>query len=82
VGVVLTTVCLSLGFSTLMLSQFETIQAMGAATAATMLIALSGDLVLLPSMLVLAGYRRFDHEVDPGSVDDVGTPAVDRRAAA
>lgn len=82
-GVVLTTVCLSLGFSTLVLSQFETIRAMGAATAATMLIALSGDLVLLPSMLAIAGYRRFDGELDhEGAEVRARSSTPERRAAA
>ena len=81
-GVILTTVCLSIGFSTLMLSQFQTIQAMGAATAATMLIAVSGDLILLPSMLAIAGYRRFDLDLVADSIGDVDAPKPVRRAAA
>ena len=81
-GVVLTTVCLSLGFSTLMLSEFESIQAMGAATAATMVIALSGDLILLPSMLAVAGYRRFDRDVEGKSARVEPSRGGARRAAA
>jgi predicted RND superfamily exporter protein len=81
-GVVLTTVCLSVGFSTLMLSEFQTIQAMGAATSVTMLIAVAGDLILLPSMLVVAGYRRFESDIESPGTGELRLARAERRAAA
>jgi hypothetical protein len=47
-----------------------------------MLIALSGDLVLLPSMLAIAGYRCFGGKLDAGGADDVRSAITERRAAA
>jgi predicted RND superfamily exporter protein len=55
--VVLTTVALGCGFSTLMLSEFQTIAAFGAGTAFTLVVALLADVILLPALLAVAGYR-------------------------
>jgi len=57
-AVILTTLSLGIGFSALMLSEFQSIAAMGMATAVTLVVALVGDVVLLPSLLVLLGFRR------------------------
>lgn len=53
---VLTTVALGAGFSTLLLSAFESVAMLGAGVAITLFVALLCDLFLLPSLLVLAGY--------------------------
>ncbi|TFH30801.1 MAG: hypothetical protein E4H00_04535, partial [Myxococcales bacterium] len=61
-ALVMTTLALMVGFSALMLSEFQSVVALGAATAATMGVALLCDLWLLPSLLALLGYRV--HEAD------------------
>jgi predicted RND superfamily exporter protein len=53
---ILTTLALGLGFSSLMFSEFRTIFTLGAMTAATLLLALICDLLLLPSLLTWIGY--------------------------
>jgi predicted RND superfamily exporter protein len=53
---VLTTIALCLGFSCMMLSQFESLAMFGLVTTITLIIALLTDLLLLPSLLVIAGY--------------------------
>lgn len=60
--VVLTTVALGVGFAALTLSEFQSVIALGLVTVITLVIALLGDLILLPSLLVLIGYRRSDDE--------------------
>lgn len=56
-GLVLTTLSLGVGFSALVLSGFVPVVHLGAATVFTLLVALACNLFLLPSLLVLAGYR-------------------------
>ena len=53
----LTTLALSAGFSTLMLSDFQSVAILGKAITITLCVALLFDLLLLPSLLVLIGYR-------------------------
>jgi len=65
-AVLLTTLALGVGFFTLVLSEFQTIRFFGIATAATLVIALVADILLLPSLLVLMGYPRAD-EVEVGT---------------
>jgi predicted RND superfamily exporter protein len=60
--VLLTTIALGIGFAALTLSEFQSVAAFGLATGITLVIALLGDLILLPSLLVLIGYRRSDEE--------------------
>jgi predicted RND superfamily exporter protein len=55
-SLVLTTIALCLGFSCMMLSEFESLAIFGLATTITLVIALLTDLLLLPSLLVIAGY--------------------------
>jgi predicted RND superfamily exporter protein len=55
-ALILTTVALGIGFSAMMLSEFQSVVAFGAAVAGTLTIALVADVVLLPSLLALAGY--------------------------
>ncbi len=59
-ALVITTAALGVGFAALMLSEFESVVALGAAVTATLSVALVADLILLPSLLVLVGYRRHD----------------------
>jgi uncharacterized protein len=54
--VVLSALSLGLGFSVLVFSQFQTIAMLGLATALTLLVALACELLMMPSLLVLAGY--------------------------
>ena len=60
VPIVQTTLSLCAGFSVLLVSEFATIQVLGAAVVASLGLALVADLVLLPSLLALAGTRRTD----------------------
>lgn len=53
---ILTTVALGLGFGVLMLSEFQPVAMLGAATAITLAVALLCDLLLLPALLVWMGY--------------------------
>jgi predicted RND superfamily exporter protein len=55
--ILITTAALVLGFSSLLLSAFQPLVLLGAATAVTLLVALLFDLLVLPSLLVLLGYR-------------------------
>jgi predicted RND superfamily exporter protein len=66
-SLILTTLALGLGFSGLTLSEFQSVTALGIATAITLLVALVADLLLLPSLLVLAGYRTVRSEGDAAS---------------
>lgn len=77
--VVLTTIALVIGFSALMLSEFQSVVALGAATAATMVVALLGDLLVLPSLLVLAGYEARDSTVSERSGEVAPRDAFDRK---
>lgn len=54
-ALILTTLSLGGGFSVLLLSEFEAVRTMGLATVVTLLAALLCDLLLLPSLLRLAG---------------------------
>ncbi len=62
----LTTVALGVGFSALLLSDFDSVAVLGAATTITLVVALMGDLFLLPSLLVLGGYARTHSAADSG----------------
>jgi hypothetical protein len=55
---ILTTVALGVGFSTLMLSAFESVAMLGAGTSIALVVALLSNILLLPSLLVLIGYPR------------------------
>ena len=46
-----------------MLSEFQSIRAMGIATAATLVVAVMADVLLLPSLLVLLGYSRTEKDL-------------------
>jgi predicted RND superfamily exporter protein len=63
-ALILTTIALGLGFSSLTLSEFQSVTALGIATAITLVVALIADLLLLPSLLVFAGYRTVRSEDD------------------
>jgi hypothetical protein len=52
----ITTLSLSCGFSALLLSQFQPVFVLGAATIVTLIVALACDLLLLPSLLVVIGW--------------------------
>ena len=64
--ILLTTLALCAGFSALLASEFATVSVLGAAVIVTLLLALLADVLLLPSLLVLAGYPRTqeDRECD------------------
>lgn len=77
--VILTTIALGAGFSVLMMSEFQSVIALGAATVVTLMVALLADVLLLPSLLVLAGYRL--GEVDAVVSHDALPEIKDSRAA-
>jgi len=56
-SLMLTTVALCLGFSCLMLSEFESVVMLGLAATITLSVALLTDMLLLPSLLVIVGYK-------------------------
>ena len=56
--ILLTTLALCAGFSALLASEFATVSVLGASVIATLLLALLADVLLLPSLLALAGYPR------------------------
>ena len=58
----LTTVALCSGYAVLLASEFATVEVLGASVIATLLLALAADLVVLPSLLALAGYPRTESE--------------------
>ncbi len=64
-AVLLTTLALGVGFSALMLSEFQTVRALGFATSVTLLIALVADVLLLPSLLVILGHPRMEKDLTP-----------------
>jgi predicted exporter len=69
----LTTLCLGLGFSALMLSGFEPIWALGAATSVTLGVAFLCDWLVLPSMLRILDAPLFaDAETDEVSQERGG----------
>jgi predicted RND superfamily exporter protein len=76
--VILTTVSLALGFATLALSAFRPVAVLGVATSITLVAALAFDLLVLPSLLVLAGYRARDPQAQPEARphEAVGVPAL------
>lgn len=55
-AMILTSACLGLGFLVLVFSRFSTVATFGIATASTVGVALLVDLLVLPSLLVCAGY--------------------------
>jgi predicted exporter len=69
---VLTKVALGCGFATLMLSEFQTIAAFGAVTAFTLVVALLADVILLPALLAVAGYRVRDDAAAMSPREDAG----------
>lgn len=82
-AILMTTIALAAGFLMLTLSEFQSVTALGAATAATMIIALLGDLLLLPSLLALIGYPVTDQDIaaklqaaDSGRSEEVGDSAA------
>lgn len=56
--ILLTTLALCAGFAALLASEFATVSVLGASVIATLVVALLADVLLLPSLLVLAGYAR------------------------
>jgi hypothetical protein len=69
------------GFLMLTFSEFSSI-ALGAATAATMIVALLGDLSLLPSLLALIEYAVNDQDLDMGAdTHGTGGGRANRRAS-
>lgn len=56
--IALTSACLGAGFSALLLSEFQPVATLGAATAVTLAVALLADVLPLPSLLVLAGFGK------------------------
>ncbi|TFH22523.1 MAG: hypothetical protein E4H03_08230 [Myxococcales bacterium] len=78
-ALVLTTVALGIGFSALMLSEFQSVAALGAAVAATLAVALIADVVLLPSLLALAGIRLRDPDVTAERVALETAPGLESR---
>ena len=60
--ILLTTITLCAGFAFLALSEFAFIQGLGLSVIASLLLALSADLWLLPSLLVWAGYARTGYD--------------------
>jgi hypothetical protein len=77
--VILTTIALGLGFSTLMLSEFQSVAALGMATSVTLIVALAGDVLLLPSLLALIGYEVGD--TDEALTDSIGDEGMEEAAA-
>lgn len=74
-GLVLTTLALGVGFSALTLSGFVPVVHLGAATVFTLLTALACNLLLLPSLLTLAGYP-LEERIDwPASTAETLTPS-------
>lgn len=69
-ALILTTVALGSGFAILALSEFLPVAHLGVATSVTLIVALLCDVLLLPSLLVLAGYeaREPSVEVEPAAV--------------
>jgi len=61
--VILTSVALGSGFLVLAFSSFEVIAVLGIATGVTLAVAVLGDLILLPSILRIAGYALDDEEL-------------------
>ncbi len=62
-ALLVTTVCLGLGFLVLLFSDFQPIAHMGLATAITLVVALAADLFLLPSLLRLVGWPLHEAEL-------------------
>jgi len=60
--ILLTTVALCSGYAVLLASEFATVEVLGASGIATLLLALAADLLVLPSLLALAGYPRTETE--------------------
>lgn len=54
-GILLTSVCLSVGFATLSLAALTNVRMMGLLCAAAIVVALLGDLVVLPALVRLSG---------------------------
>ena len=55
--IILTTLSLGVGFLVLTMSQFGAVAIMGLATTLTLILALLADLIVLPSILVLFGWK-------------------------
>lgn len=60
----LTSLCLGAGFAVLGLSEFESVRHLGLAIAGTLGVAWAADVLLLPSLLVLAGRGRLASDDD------------------
>lgn len=60
--IVLTTLALCSGYAVLLASEFATVEVLGTSVIATLVLALVADLVVLPSLLALAGYPRTETE--------------------
>ena len=56
--IILTTLSLGVGFLVLTMSQFGAVAIVGLATTLTLILALAADLIVLPSLLVLCGWKR------------------------
>ena len=54
---ILTTLVLGLGFAVLILSEMQPVRMLGLGASLTLVVALVNDLLLLPSLLVLAGFE-------------------------
>ena len=54
---ILTTLVLGLGFAVLILSDMQPVRMLGLGASLTLVVALVNDLLLLPSLLVLAGFE-------------------------
>jgi predicted RND superfamily exporter protein len=76
-----TTLSLSCGFSALLLSEFQPVWVLGAATIVVLLLALACDLLLLPSLLAVIGWplaeeSPYIEEADIPGVDEIPTAAT------
>ena len=60
--ILLTTVALCVGFAVLFASEFATVSVLGGSVIVTLLLAYAADMLLLPSLLALAGYPRTQRE--------------------
>ncbi len=60
--ILLTTLSLCAGYAVLLASEFATVEVLGGSVIATLVLALVADLVVLPSLLTLAGYPRSESE--------------------
>jgi hypothetical protein len=68
--IILTTLSLGLGFGFLMASEFEPVSILGTATVVTLMVALLFDMLVLPSLLVVAGFEAGPPPKDLTSVSD------------